>query len=231
MTRDNLGNTYVIAQDNSIEKIDASGKILFTYNESKFGTPTSIDASNALNIVVFYHDFNKVLVLNNNLSLIQSIDFNTVHIKAEVACGSTDNYFWLYDDFEHKLKKVDRTGKILNESVDLLNQFGYELNPVSISADENYVFLDDTAQGIYIFDLYGSEVMNIPLRGIKSFQADNDKIYFIKNMLLHQYNFKTFQDNTLDVLTSVEPQQIYFNNNMLCTLLKNQLDLYRITTE
>ena len=57
MTRDNLGNTYVISKDNSIEKIDTAGKVISTYNENKFGQPVSIDASNPLNIVVFYRAY------------------------------------------------------------------------------------------------------------------------------------------------------------------------------
>ncbi len=228
---DPFGNAYAISANHFIQKIDSSGKVVATSAENSYGRATSIDAGNPLCLTVFYKDYNRVLFLDNTLNVVQELNLSTALLHARTLCAGPDNNLWMYDEADHKVKQTDRSGKLLHESVDLLNQFGYEINPVFMAADGDYVFVCDTTEGIYLFDLYGSEVMNIPLKGVRCLQPRKQEIIYVKGTQLIRYNFRTFETNTLDLPTDVAPQQVYLSYNKTFVLLRDQLLLYRFFAE
>src|ERR1044072_3137490 len=67
MTSDNIGNVYLIKGE-SIAKYDSAGGLQKTFSNKNFGAIPSADATNALRIVLFYKDFNRIVTLDNTLS-------------------------------------------------------------------------------------------------------------------------------------------------------------------
>ncbi len=103
-TLDNLGNYYLI-KDGEIIKYLANGKYFSRYSNKKLGTITSVDATNALRIMLFYKDQQQVVFLDNQLS--QKTDAVSLEAmgleQTDLTCISANNGFWM--DILHHLHK------------------------------------------------------------------------------------------------------------------------------
>lgn len=81
LVTDNLGNAYLI-DGATINKVDSIGVLQKSFSNKNFGAITSADATNALRIILFYKDFNRIITLDNTLSEIaeatalETIDFH-----------------------------------------------------------------------------------------------------------------------------------------------------------
>src|SRR5687768_7815077 len=65
-TNDNLSNLYLINGEEII-KYSPTGKQLLKYSNKRFGNITTIDATNALKILLYYKDFQQLVFLDNQL--------------------------------------------------------------------------------------------------------------------------------------------------------------------
>ena len=117
---DNLGNIYLINNDNQLRKLNANFDSTASFNDTRrFGTLTSIDVSNPLKILLFYKDFSTVLVLDRFLNNINVIDLRKQGIlQISSIATSYDNKIWCFDEIDNKLKKIDDNGDIVFESTD-----------------------------------------------------------------------------------------------------------------
>jgi hypothetical protein len=76
--------------------------------------------------------------------------------QVEAVCLSYDNKIWLYDEFEHKLKKIDEDGKLLFATTDFRQLFDEAFSFTSICDQDGYLYLYDKNKGVYVFDYYGT---------------------------------------------------------------------------
>src|SRR5690606_38794399 len=79
------------------------------YNNFQLGDITSVNTFNPLKINVFYRDFNTVVVLNNSLTEIFKIDFNTIQPYKNVTHISSgfDNTLWIFNQDTQNLELYD----------------------------------------------------------------------------------------------------------------------------
>ena len=106
---DNLDNLYIVSSNGQVRKFNSSGDSTGLYNQVRnFGQLSSIDVSNPLKLLLFYKDFSTIVTLDRYLSPISTIDLKRFSILQPVAVGlSYDNNIWVYDEYDHKLKKID----------------------------------------------------------------------------------------------------------------------------
>ena len=97
-TTDNLNNSYLVNGEELI-KYNQVGKQLLKYSNKRYGNITTIDATNALKVLLYYKDFQQLVFLDNQLS--QNGDMisleNLGYEQTDLVCSSFNNSFWIYN--------------------------------------------------------------------------------------------------------------------------------------
>lgn len=200
---DSFGFYYQI-KDNVFSKIKDSE--VFEYKNVSLGNITKVDLQNPLKIVLYYEDFNTVVLLDNQLNKITEINFsvNNVPIVVSGIGMSTQNQLWIYNS--------------LNQQIGLFDYLKNEYKTVSIpltepidyyQTDFNTFYWIDTKNNWFSCDIFGK---------IKALGkvADFDQIEIINN---HQYIFskanllffKDISDTNSDTFSEVEVLQKTFD--------------------
>lgn len=153
---DQLGHLYVVTPNNILIKLDAGGKELFRYENHLLGELQNFDASDPLNLLLFYPEFQSIVLLDRTLSLSARIDLSDKNFfQVSAAASSADKKIWLYDATDFNLKKMDATGKILTRSGDLNLLTGKKIQVQRILVDRNSVMAFVGEPGILLFDAFG----------------------------------------------------------------------------
>lgn len=217
---DELGNVFLV-QDNQLIKFDPSGKVLRTYSNLYSGNISFIDTQDPFKILVFYEAFGQIEFLDHSLSLASStINLNMLDLSlATMVCSSYQGAFWVYDPSNFELVRVTQGLEINERSGNLQQVIGYTPEPNYMLERDNYLYLNDPATGILIFDKYGSYYKTIPVKGLKSFQVFNRKLIYITGDDINIYDTRLDEvSNTslplkeatsVSVCQSTDPQRLY----------------------
>jgi hypothetical protein len=190
---DNLDNLYIISSTGQIKKINAAGDSVGIYNQARnYGQLFSIDVSNPLKLLLFYKDFSTVVILDRFLANQSVFDLKRFSILNPSAIGNSyDNKIWVYDEYDNKLKKIDEQGNKLLETADFRTIFNESISPQKILNDNGLVYLADTANGVFVFDNYGSFKRKIPLKNFQTIAVANNNVISANNELITVFNPST----------------------------------------
>lgn len=228
ITSDNLNNLYTITADNSLVKYDSTGKKLFTYNTAKYGQLRFVDATNPLKLLLYFPDFTNVVLLDNTLSEISVLNLKRMGITLPGAvCLAADNNIWVYDAQDFKLKKLDQNLNVLLQSSDLLSVIHETIEPDIMMERDNFIFVNDPAKGIFVFDIYGAYSHRLPVKGLKDMQEFNGKLYYLKDNAVQSYDTRTLETKTIPLPDSSDIMQMRIEKNRLFLLKENEVVLYR----
>ena len=230
-TVDNLGDEYLVTTDDQLKKFKANGDSIGIFNDvKKFGTLTTIDATNPLRILLYYEDFASIVVLDRFLNVLTTINLRQQNIfKVRAITTSYDNNIWLYDEGDSKVKKIDINGNVLSETVDLRIIFDSVPSPVKIIDRDGFIYLYDPHKGFYIFDYYGGLKNNIPFLQWKNTEVIKGNMYGFSDSLLYAYKL-----GSLNLLQYPLPAsfsnaiQIKAGNNMAYVLQKDGLHVFSV---
>ena len=229
ITTDPFGSLYTYGEY-KLAKYDIDGKKLNEFEDYKSGKITYVDASDPLKTLVYYEDFMVLKVLDKTLSEIASYSLNNLGFYSINAIAhSRDNNFWLFDNANFKLKKVDENGAMLYESENFNMLFNKPVQPVQIIDYERTLYLNDPKKGIFLFDRFGAYQKTIPLLGVDKIQVIQTKILYFKNNNLNSYNIESFKTKSVDLLplgNSIIAAQI--QKDRIYVLNKNQVSIYKI---
>jgi len=226
---DNLGNVYLISVNNQVKKLNENLDSISVFNDvRRYGDIYSMDVSNPLRIVMYYKDFTTILVLDRFLNIRNTIDLRNAGIlQARAVAQSYDNNYWVFDELNGKLKKIDDNGNVLLESPDFRVLFSYEYIPQQIIDADGALYLYDAKKGWLIFDYYGAYKKHIDIEGWKDVQVKRNTLLGIDSNYLCSINANTFSEQKvkLDLAGTVKIQQ---QSNKLLVLHKNELCRYLI---
>ncbi len=230
-TVDNLDNIYILNSRNQVKKLNSNGDSVGVFNDVKnYGKASLIDVSNPLKVLLYYRDFATVVVLDRFLNAVNIIDLRKQNIFQAKAIGqSYDNKIWVYDELESKLKKIDEEGKLLQETPDFRLLLGQAPSPIKIFDENKYVYLYDSAKGVYVFDYFGALRNNIQILQWKNFKVVGKYIFGSKADTLFRYEIASFNFDEWRM-----PEEIYksssfnFTSTRLYALRKDGIYIYSI---
>lgn len=161
---DRLGNIYFITNNNTLNKYEPTIKRYTKFADLRNGKISSIDVTNPLRIVVFYEDQAVVKFLDINLTEINSVDIRKYYSDGwiSLAASSNNNGLWIYDNVNRKLLKL---GEQLNTQVstgDLYLILSKKISPQLMIEYSDELYLCDSTNGIFVFDLFGGYKKTIP---------------------------------------------------------------------
>lgn len=161
---DPLLQLYTLDQQQYLRKYDPQGLLLFNYQNNNLGPLHRCDANNPFNVLLFYQDFNTILILDRTLNPLVEVNLDALgYFAIQLIAAAPDNKIWLYDPADFKLKKIDTKGRVLAESQDLSLQFPDGLNWQQIKVLGDEVFIQANDQLLLVFNQFGQWVksMNI----------------------------------------------------------------------
>ena len=140
---DNYKSTYMLNNNMLIKEINNETK---TYQNFNFGNISTVDIINPFESVVFYDEFNTVVILDNVLNLMRTIQFpNNISFSRK---GIT-NKIWIYNEDENKIQLYDYKSKQVSISSQLITKF----TPNNMESNFNSVRLSDDKKTL-VFNQY-----------------------------------------------------------------------------
>jgi hypothetical protein len=228
---DNLDNIYLITKNNQLKKLNANGDSVAVFNDvKKYGNPDYVDVTNPLKSLLYYKNYSTVVVLDRLLTQRNTINLRKQNIfYVNNVTLSYDNYMWLFDEEDFRLKKIDEEGKILQSSTDWRMLFDSVPAPVKIIDRDNYVYLYDPAKGFYIFDYYGGFKNRLAFLNWTNVEVNGTTVYGFEDTKLYSYQLKSLQ------LKEYKLPEFFgkFNsikamNGLVYLLNENGVDIYQI---
>ncbi len=224
---DNLGNAYII-KGNEIFKYLPNGKLFNRYSNLMLGNITSVDATNPLKLLLFYRDFSKIQVLDNQLSENRVISLQDLGLEqSTLACTSFDNGFWVYDQISFSLIRFNQAFDKTQEVRNINQNIGYEPQPNFLHESGDWVYLNNPETGVLVFDIFGTYFKTIPLKGLKDFQIAGDNLLYFNDGKLQSYNLKTLQQAEVQIPPD-EIQMLRVEKEKLMILTKESLKVYEV---
>ena len=78
-----------------------------------------------------------------------------------------------------------------------------------------------------MFDIFGTYLKTIPIKGINSFQVTETSIYYIQQGDIYNFDFKTLESNKI-TLPVIDIEQFRIEKNSIYTLKQSTLAKYII---
>lgn len=228
LTTDNLQNSY-LTKRNILEKYDSEGSLIKTFSNKNMGDISFVDAHDPLKLLLFYRSFQQIIFTDNMLApsgntiSLDALGYNQVSL----ACTSHNNGFWIYSQQNFELVRFDQSLQKTQQTGNIIQLAGMQINPNFLTEQNNMVFLNDSAKGILVFDIYGTYNKTIPLKGLLRFQVSNDEILYLSSNKLKSYNMKTLEESEL-LLPSSEILDARTEKEKLYLLKQKSLDIYSV---
>lgn len=224
---DRLGNLYIVTKTNQLYKYNSNGQLLGTLNYKYLGNITHIDASNPLEVYVFYKEINKIIFLDNNLSYRGEVDLNDFNISLATAVArSYDNGIWIFDASELQLKRFSKSGELLQQSGNIKQFVNSNASPNYIYDNGDRVFVNDSAIGIMEFNVFAAYSRTIHVKGCDEFKMIENDLFYNKDKKLIKYNLKTFTESEFTLPDTTLIQNISIEKDRLYLLKPNEVDIY-----
>ena len=219
---DGMGNLYYTKNNVFYKK---NGKELWQYKNIALGKITKIDFQNQLKILLFYENFNTVILLDNQLNETQKINFseNTTPIVVSATGIASQNRLWIYNSLTQEIGLFD----FLKNSYKTITP-PLRGNLKHYESDFNTFRWIDDKMNWYSCDVFGKI---IPQGKV----ADYDQIQFVSNQeVVFSKNGKLFlQDLNKDTIYTIENvdksfHNFYYKDQILSIFTKQEITIYKI---
>ncbi|RXM45877.1 hypothetical protein [Flavobacterium sp. YO64] len=224
---DSFGYGYDI-KNNVFRKV--KGSEIFEYKNVSLGNITKVDIQNPLKIVLYYEDFNSVVLLDNQLNKMTEINFsqNSIPIIAGAIGMSTQNQLWIFNT--------------LNQQIGLFDYLKNEYKTVSIpltesikyyQTDFNTFYWIDKKNNWFSCDIFGkiSSLGNVPDFDKIEIISPKQYIYSKANLLFFKDISKanTGQDFEIEILEKTF-NKFYYKDQILSIFTAKEIANYKIVT-
>ncbi len=194
VTADHLSNIYLIAENQQIEKYDSTGRRVAYYSNNRLGNADWMDVSNPLKILVWFADFQTIIMLDRTLNEIGRLNLLEINLNT-VRCVAMaqDGNIWLYDDAGFLLRKITTAGEVILEGQPMNLVFPKRFTATCIRDNGETVCISDPEQGIAAFDQYGYLLRTYPDCLTNHFELYQNWLVFLGNGYLQLEQMNRFQ--------------------------------------
>jgi hypothetical protein len=197
---DNLGKIYLVRK-HEIWQYDLEGRQLNRNSDKLLGRIYDLDATNGLELLVYFQDQSQVVFYDNQLAAkgraisLEQLGFEQV---SEV-CTSYGNGLWLFDRVKFELIRLDKQNNFTVRTGSLFPVLGFIPNVVHMREADNRLYMSDPDRGILVFDIFGTYYNTLPIKGINFFQVYKKGIYFAREKFLLRFDLTELKTDTLSI--------------------------------
>ena len=189
---DDFDNNYYVKNNTLYKKTYLH---TYSYANSQFGEITSVDITNPLKVLVFYRNFNMVLLLDNKLNeLSEPINFSIESFSENFAfvSMSSNNNLWLYSFDDHILQLWNHQTRKIQFKSQPVTFYVNGFEPIKQLSTYKYCWLIGE-KNILKFNEYGTF--------LESYEVNNTDLTAFKE------GFVILQDNKLYYTNSTKNLQ------------------------
>jgi len=207
---DDFKNIYYIKNNTLHKKTDQR---IFTYTNTQLGEITSVDIKNPLKILLFYKNFNTVLILDNNLNeLTTPINLNTTSFSknAFLVNGSSNNNLWVYSLDDDTLQLYNYQTQNIQFTTQALSFYQNDFKVQKIVSTYKNCWLIGK-KSILHFDEYGTFIETIKLTNFTDVDVLKDTFIYLKDNNLYRYKHQI--SIPIQLKDKISIQSFYVNKN------------------
>ncbi|MBC7846623.1 MAG: hypothetical protein H7Y10_09035 [Flavobacterium sp.] len=198
----------------------------FEYKNISLGKPTKTDIQNPLKIMLFYENFNTIILLDNQLSETQKINLseNDVPIMATATGIASGNRLWIYNSLTQQIGLFD----YLKNSFQSITP-SFQGNLKYYESDFNTFQWIDNNLNWYSCDIFGKITSLGKVADYAQIQAiTNQSIIFSKEGQLYVQDLK---NNTIFPIENVEKsfKNFYYKDQNLSIFTNQGISNYKIS--
>ncbi len=220
---DGLDNMFYIKNNTLFKKSNTES---WQYENIYMGKITRVDIQNPLKIVLFYENFNTIIILDNQLNEIQKINFseNTIPIIVSATGIASQNRLWIYDSTSQQIGLYDYLKKTFTPvTTSFQGNFKY------YNSDFNTFQWVDDKLNWYSCDIYGKIKT---LGKVSDFEQIkpiiNYAVIFSKKGKLY---LQDVNKNSVYVIENIEKsfKNFYYKDQILSIFTNKEITNYKIT--
>jgi hypothetical protein len=198
----------------------------FEYKNISLGKPTKIDLQNPLKIMLFYENFNTIILLDNQLSETQKINLseNDVPIMATATGIASGNRLWIYNSLTQQIGLFD----YLKNTFQSITP-SFQGNLKYYESDFNTFQWIDNNLNWYAVDVFGKTTTLGKVADFEQIQVINDHaVLFSKDGKLQ---FQDIRKNRIYPIENVEKsfKNFFYKDQILATFTNQEITNYKIT--
>jgi hypothetical protein len=159
---DAFSNVYLLNASNDLRKLERDGRIRFEFQDVKLGNLAIVDVTDPLNLLLYYPEFQEIVLLDRTLSEVSRVSLTDFGFYAVEAVGyASDSRIWIYDPLIGTLKKIDAEGRVVIESQILPPLLGRMIQPTRILEINQLVYVICEEGSVLVFDAFGKYLEEI----------------------------------------------------------------------
>jgi hypothetical protein len=199
----------------------------FEYKNVALGKITTVDIKNPLKILLYYENFNTVILLDNQLNEVQKINFseNNSSLLVSGIGIAAQNQLWIYNNLNQEIGLFDY---LKNEYKSISTPLAGNIK--KYQPDYNSFEWLDENNNWYSCDLFGKVTSKGTVPAFNQLVViDNNQIIYSKDHALYQFS------RTKNELTAIKILEKSFNNfdyrNQILSIFTSEgIINYKITT-
>ncbi|MFH6972108.1 hypothetical protein [Flavobacterium petrolei] len=214
---------YYTIKNNVFSKINTRDTL--EYKNISLGKITKVDLQNPLKIVLFYENFNTVILLDNQLNEIQKINFSesTIPIVVSAIGIASQNQLWIYNSMNQQLGLYDYLNTIYKTI-----SVPFTENIKNYFSDFNAFYWIDNKNNWYACDIFGRITNNGKVPDFESIEIIN------KNQFIYSTNgsliFQDLEKNQKTEIKIAEKsfKKFYYKDQILSIFTSEGITNYKI---
>jgi hypothetical protein len=223
---DHIDNVYVYSNQ-TLLKYNQKGILENQTSFNVYGVLTSIDVSDPMGILLFFNDFNTVLVADNKLNIIgQPIDlYKSGYSSVDAVCKSKQFGFWIFDGFRKKLILHQFSNLKVLKEIDFLKNQAKPDRVIQMAESGNQIYLLTNENRVFVAHQLGGAIKLLDIKPQTGFQVKNDWLCFTDKKSLIRYNLSENKSDTLQIKGFDGFDDIRLGNQKMFIIRANQLNI------
>ncbi|MBL7815504.1 MAG: hypothetical protein JNL70_10850 [Saprospiraceae bacterium] len=199
---DHLKNIYIITHKNELLKYDSDGYFDSRFSFKKFGKIGYVDVTNPFKIILYYTDYQCIVLIDAALNPIKTVFLNDMGVAnaATMAIGDA-GHVWIYDSGVNMILRysIDATGFKLSYKSTTLNQdlTGQKIGQMLIR--ENLIYINVPAKGVFVFDQFGKYIKTLDILNASGLQIIENQLFYKQNNQFCKFNLQTLAKSILNI--------------------------------
>lgn len=226
---DEHGSIYLINKQKHLIKLNAGHDTTFIFNR-KSAEVDFVAPQNTLKILSFNQGLNAVQFLDKTLSpSVAELDLDEANLPLVEAIGmSRDNNFWVFDQDEQALKKLDTKMNVLSNSGNIINITHENWSPIRLKEIGDKVYVNDSLKGLMEFDFFGTYIQTIRTQFKSNYYVTGDRLWFIQNDSLVEHDL-LFHSEQKTPLPQKNIKDFAYYKSQLYLLTQEKLYIYGLS--
>ena len=229
ISQDRNGHVYMLDPLRNLLRHNALGQPLDTFSPPERGRISTIGAWNPMKILLFYEDRQALLLLDRFLRPISSTNLRDINYEgiATAATLSADDSFWLFDETNLTLSKLDlRLREVTVETPLNLILDRERFDVRQLREYQNMLYLLDYNNGIYVFDNLGNYKKSIPFKGLEYMGFRGSELYFVQDGQLIFYDLYLSEKRSVALPEKEQYLAALVGDNQLYLFTRDKADVY-----